>query len=335
MKRLIFAAAGVVTSALPLRVRHVLAKSLLNNPSLVSEHGYAYLCGLARQLNIAQISATGQYGTMISCSNDMSILKAYAETGRWAPELLERVKLFFPDSGGTYLDIGANIGMTVVPILEHNSAVKCYAFEPEPANYRNLLLNIYANCPSSDVHVYPLALHEREGMLPFQIADGNLGAHRLHVETDLPTTLEEGSRRVVEVRCVRLDDLALELRPPVFVKIDTEGAEPFVVAGGMQTLARADAITLEWSPYNMARLGADPTVVLNFLERHFEYGQIEQTDAKAGQPGESGLMRDITARLADTITEWRNRPFYVDVVATRKQYAAADDRVVKSARVAA
>jgi FkbM family methyltransferase len=334
MKSLIFSAAGIVTSALPLRVRHVLAKSLLNNPSLVREYGYVYLSGLAQKLNIAQISATGQYGTMASCSNDLSILRTYAETGRWAPELFERVKMFFSGSGGTYLDIGANIGMTVVPILEHNSAVTCYAFEPEPANYRNLLLNIHANCPSSDVHAYQFALHEREGMLPFEIADGNLGAHRLHVETDLPASREEGSRRVVEVRCVRLDDLALELRGPVFVKIDTEGAEPFVVAGGRQTLARADAIILEWSPYNMARLGADPTIVLDFLESHFEYGQIEPTDANSGQRGESGLMKDITARLAGTITEWRNRLLYVDVVATRKQQAAADGRVVKSAHVA-
>jgi FkbM family methyltransferase len=318
MKKLIFSAAGVVTSALPLKVRHVLAKSLIDNPSLMREYGYAYLSGLARKLNIVQISATGQYGTMTSCSNDTWILRTYAETGRWAPQLSERLKMFFSGSGGTYLDIGANIGMTVVPILQHNASVKCHAFEPEPANYRNLMLNISANCPSSDVHTYQMALHERKGMLPFEIADGNLGTHRLHVETGLSPKLDESGRRVIEVPCVRLDDLAIELRPPVFAKIDTEGAEPFVFAGGRQTLSRADAILVEWSPYSMARLGGDPTVVLDFLENHFEYGQIEQTDAKTGQPSQSGPMKEITARLAETIAKWTNDPSkYVDIVATQ------------------
>ena len=55
-------------------------------------------------------------------------------------------------------------------------------------------------------------------------------------------------RKIIEVRCVRLDDLSIELDGPVFAKIDTQGAEPFVFAGGTHTLARADAIQVEWSP---------------------------------------------------------------------------------------
>jgi hypothetical protein len=32
--------------------------------------------------------------------------------------------------------------MTTLPIAQHNERVKCYSFEPEPVNYRNLLRNI-------------------------------------------------------------------------------------------------------------------------------------------------------------------------------------------------
>ncbi|SIT42968.1 Methyltransferase FkbM family [Paraburkholderia ribeironis] len=296
----------------------MIAKSLLEDRVLVRECGYLYLSSLARKLNVVQLSASGQYGTMTSSSNDLNILKKYAETGRWAPELTKRLKLFFADSGGTYLDIGANIGMTTIPIAQHNEHVKCYAFEPEPVNYRNLVRNIAENCPASNVETYKLALHEREDMLPFEIADGNLGDHRLHIETDLPAKQDEVGRKIIEVRCARLDDLPIELTGPVFVKIDTQGAEPFVFAGGRRTLARADAILVEWSPYHMARLGGDPNLVLRFLEEHFNHGQIEQTDAKAGQQGESGPMTEIATHLQSTITKWRDDPFsYVDVVATR------------------
>ncbi|WP_429402348.1 FkbM family methyltransferase [Paraburkholderia sp. MM5482-R1] len=255
---------------------------------------------------------------MASSSNDLSILKKYAETGRWAPELAERLKAFFAGSGGTYLDIGANIGMTTIPIAQYNDSVKCYAFEPEPVNYRNLLRNIAENCPSSDIETYQLALHEHDDVLPFEIADGNLGDHRLHIETGLPAKQNEAGRKIIDVQCVRLDDLPIKLTSPVFAKIDTQGAEPFVFAGGRQTLARADAILVEWSPYHMARLGGGPEIVLRFLEEHFSYGQIEETDAKSGQWGESGPIGEITRRLQSTITEWRDDPMsYVDLVATK------------------
>ena len=318
MKKLILSATGAIISLLPLRFRHVMAKSLLEDPALAREYGYIYLSGLARKLNVVRLSASGQYGTMASSSNDLSILKKYAETGRWAPELSQRLKVFFADSSGTYLDIGANIGMTTIPIAQHNDRVKCYAFEPEPTNYRNLVRNIAENCPTSNVESYQLALHERDEVMPFEIADGNLGDHRLHIETGLPAKQDEIGRKVIEVRCIRLDDLPIELNRPVFAKIDTQGAEPFVFAGGRQTLARADTIQVEWSPYHMARLGGDPNVVLRFLEEHFKFGQIEWTDAKAGQRGESGPLMEITGRLQSTITKWRDDPFsYVDVVATK------------------
>jgi hypothetical protein len=81
--------------SLPLRLRHVMTKSLLEDNSLAREYCYLYLPSLSRKLNVVRLSANGQYGTMVSSSNDLSILKKYAETGRWAPELSDKLKLFF------------------------------------------------------------------------------------------------------------------------------------------------------------------------------------------------------------------------------------------------
>src|SRR5258707_659504 len=65
-----------------------------------------------------------------------------------------------------------------------------------------------------------------------------------------PGFQNEDKRAVIEVSCVRIDDVHLDITPPFFVKIDTQGAEPFVIAGGRRTLALADCILMEWSPYH-------------------------------------------------------------------------------------
>ena len=73
----------------------------------------------------------------------------------------------------------------------------------------------------------------------------------------------------------------------------------------------------------MARLGGDPNVVLQFLEAHFSYGRIEETDAKAGKQGVTEPMATITSRLRMTIGQWRDNPLnYVDIYATRMPPAA-------------
>lgn len=101
------------------------------------------------------------------------------------------------------------------------------------------------NCPTSNIETFQLALHEREEVLPFEIADGNLGDRRLHIELNLPAKENEVARKITEVRCARLDGLPIQLAGPVFAKVDTEDAEPYVFAGGSKPLAKVDAILVE------------------------------------------------------------------------------------------
>ena len=45
---------------------------------------------------------------------------------------------------------------------------------------------------------------------------------------------------------VPLDDLLPILQSPIAVKIDTQGAEPFVVSGGHRVLAQTEPLLMEW-----------------------------------------------------------------------------------------
>lgn len=318
MKQIAFSTARALGSVLPTALQHVIIKGFLGNRRLIDKYGFNYLSLLSDEFNIVALSARGQYGTMSSAPHDVTIFKRYAETGLWSSSINNRLKRFFEGGKGTYLDIGANIGMTVVPLARDYPAVWCYAFEPEPINYQNLSRNIRENCADGNVTSFQIALCEKETVLPFSIATNNLGDHRLHVQTDLPSKQGETGRKVIEVDGKRLDDLAIEMKSPALVKIDTQGAEPYVIAGGQKTLAQADVLLIEWSPYHMARLKSDPYVVLEFLKREFSFGTVENTDGKSVLVTRRSQMKDVVARASETINVWRDDPYsYVDIIAEK------------------
>jgi FkbM family methyltransferase len=303
-------------SLLPDRLWRIILNSFVQNRRLMDLYGMYYFSKFASQLNIISVSTAGKYGIFASAPNDNAVFKAYAKTGEWAASTNRTIRHFFAGGQGTYLDIGANIGMTVVPIAA-DTGVKCFAFEPDPTNYRNLQINVAVNCGSKNVKIFNCALFDREAVLPFELSPDNLGDHRVRLGNIAPGRLAENMRQVVEVQCTRLDDLDLPIQSPFLVKIDTQGAEPFVVAGGRSTLAKADVILMEWAPYYMTRMGGDPYIILEFLRANFATAKIKDAesdqDEAVFQP-----MAEVCSALTKTFAEWRNNPSsYVDVVAKR------------------
>jgi FkbM family methyltransferase len=319
MKDFVLRLIRVLGSLVPVRVRHLFIKGLLQDANLIRSYGFVYLSSLSERLNIVRLSARGDYGIFSSVPTDLTIFRRYAETGKWSNETNKFIKGFFKAEAGTYLDIGANIGMTVVPLAVSDPQVKCHAFEPEPNNYQNLERNIAENCPAGNVKTYQLAIFDRETVLPFEIATINLGDHRLHASTDLPAKEGEAERKIINVKCIRLDDLPMELDGPLLVKVDTQGAEPFVFAGGQATLAKADILLLEWSPYLMARLGGDPKIIVDFLRKNFSMGRIGPPDDAPAAISDRKSMDEICSTLLPSITAWRDDPHkYVDVIAEKR-----------------
>lgn len=285
--------------------------------SLCERRGpFASLSDLAQQLGVETFVVPGKYGRMQSSSKDCSILASYARTGEFAERsngLLMRF-LATPEPS-SYIDIGANIGMTTIPVAQYPH-VACMAVEPEPINYENLVSNVARNCPHGNVQTWQLAIFKEPSSLQFEIATGNLGDHRLRLN-ESAGDLDEQARKVISVEAVTLDSLVGNgLRDRLAVKIDVQGAEPFVVEGGAETLARAGLVILEFWPYSMARLGADSGIVLDFLERHFasisiavgETGTLSEPKSAAEAVRE---LREFAATKAGDV--WS----YLDIVATK------------------
>ena len=268
----------------PQGAKAAIARAIAEDKPFVRKHGHRLIAAMAPECGIDALRTHGDYGPIVSASRDASVFLQYARTGRWAESTNAAFAEFFDaHGGGVYLDIGANIGLTTIPIARRAS-VSCFAFEPEPENFRNLATNVAANCEHGNVRLFQTALFDRNASLTFELAPNNLGDHRIRLQESQINLQGEDERRIITVPAAPLDTLVGEIASPLAVKIDTQGAEPFVVAGGRRTLSGAGLMVIEWSPYHKARMGGDPRIVLGLLRENFAVGRTSE--------GETGRWSD-------------------------------------------
>lgn len=143
--------------------------------------------------------------------------------------------------GDRFYDAGASYGFYTMLAGEFiGPEGEVHAFEPLPEIHARLA----ANAPRA--RVVDAALWDRTGTATM---------HRNPI-SDSFNTLEAAAAALgapggaeLEVRCVTLDDYAKERRPPTVIKIDVEGGEKRLIAGGLETLRRArPAIAMEIWP---------------------------------------------------------------------------------------
>jgi FkbM family methyltransferase len=197
----------------------------------------------------------------------------------------------------------AHIGLTTIPLAQ-NGAVQCIAIEPDPTNFGFLSENVSHNCTAGNVTLHQLALFHRPGVLDLELDPDNLGDHRVRLETR-PGKFHEETRAVVKVEATTLDALIENPVPPLAIKLDCQGAEPFIFQGGGRTLALAELIIMEWWPYGMARLGADPQCVTSLITKNFKSISVLTGDTRIVPTTDVSmfsdqLLRDFENQAADT-----------------------------------
>jgi FkbM family methyltransferase len=162
---------------------------------------------------------------------------AGAHIARWAPDWkTELVKEFLSCRPGLFLDVGANVGQTMLDYLASGTGGGYIGFEPNPraAEY---ILDLIDHNGLSDCSVVPAALSDRNGIATFYM--------QVRGTVDRAATLVADLRpnRAVQaehVSCHRFDDISASLlggRPVSLVKVDVEGAE-LPALRGMEKLLR-------------------------------------------------------------------------------------------------
>ena len=159
-----------------------------------------------------------------------------------------------------------------------NPQVECFAFEPEPHNFQYLSENVAVNCKSNNVRLFNFALFDKTTSLRFEISPRHSGDHRLRL-ADMPGKLHEHTRRQIMMSAKPLDDVVgTGVNKPIAAKIDVQGAEPFVIAGGRNLLSRANLLSLEFWPYSMCRMKGDAAGLIAFLVENFQEGSLSGRD---------------------------------------------------------
>jgi len=264
---------GAFLEYFPKRLRRAALRGL----ALTLPGDYAAIQALGRCAAVSDISIMGDLGLIQGSLDDTAVLATYYRTKTWRPGFSKFFNDYFRHRGrGIFVDIGANIGLTTIPVAG-NSGISCFAIEPDPANFRYLRNNVSVNCPHGNVQLFNLALFDSTGSLDFQLSVSNKGDHRLCRD---PATGALGERQwpVIRVPTARLDDLPPLSRSddagPLAVKIVAQGAEAQIVVGGHRVLSHAGAMVVEVYPYAIERLRGDLAALLRFCAVHFTWGAL-------------------------------------------------------------
>jgi len=170
------------------------------------------------------------------------------------------------EPGDVFWDVGANFGFMSLWIDRYfDGAVSTTAFEPSPRVAATLRGNLELNAARA-VRVEEQCLSDRCGRVTFYTSvDHSWNA------TLLPSFARlYGEDVAIEVAATTIDSYASANGPPSVLKIDVEGAEHLVVAGGRDLLRSADIpLVVEYNTVAIKEAGLTPE---GYLDLYREVG---------------------------------------------------------------
>lgn len=231
---------------------------------------------IGRFLGVRSFTCDKELGLFEGSINDNTVHRYYFKYGTWAPGLQYILNKLITNSPGTYIDVGANIGLTLIQLAKSNKLIDIYAFEPEYNNYNFLLKNIINNKLESKVKTYNIALYSEDCTLDLELSEDNMGDHRVRPQSasDLHgNNQNEKSGPIVQINARKLDSVlnVEDLVKPIVIKIDTQGAEVRVLAGATNLLKEVDYLIVEYWPYGLKRMGDTTEAFSNIIEQ-FPFG---------------------------------------------------------------
>ncbi len=186
------------------------------------------------------------------------------DDGIYEQETLELISCLIGQEG-TYIDIGANIGLLSIPVLMRQPGARVISVEASPDTLRFLERTRDASSHRKRWAVFGCAVGRSCGVVTFWAAQPKNGAF-----DGLRDTGRGGTKQAVTVKMRPLDDIWEEAGKPQVsvVKIDVEGAEADVIAGARALIERdRPSLVIEWSGQNLPSYGVEPRYLLEVCRK--------------------------------------------------------------------
>ncbi len=206
------------------------------------------------------------YGVKLFSPKNTSIVKRFLRDGHYEKEEVDSLKKIFMNfpTGGTFLDVGANIGMISFALVGQLKNIRCFCFEPGPTQFKYLEKNIKENKMEHLVSAYNFALSNKTGEANFSIHKNEDVSGDGFVDTG-----RAGETLTIQVKTIKLDEWWKESnRPKIDVmKVDVEGAELMVFEGGKEFLENEKPLILfEVHNKNLEGYPYSYNDIFNFLQ---------------------------------------------------------------------
>lgn len=202
-----------------------------------------------------------------------------------------------------YLDIGTNYGLdlcrTAHRILERQGNAVIAGFDP--GTVRDLVPhNLALNGLQDIVSFYPVAVADRDGVLAWYSEAGHSENNRIVNPTHTMTVTSLCPSITVDSFIAALKKPSL----PVFMKIDTQGAEPLVFSGAKQTLNDHPCVIItEFTPEALLPLGGGVPFLQTLSATHELYDLGAARDRCLIVPDDSAAFSDAVHNRAEKWTD--------------------------------
>jgi len=222
-------------------------RKLLN---LIHKYSYASAKRVAVSCGENEVLVKTTVGYVVCAADDTALLAALVDTGEYETgtrRVIER--LLAP--GSIFIDVGANVGLhTLAAARAMRGVGSIVAYEPFPNTRRMLEKTIWIAGFSELVEVRESAVASKSGMR--QLYLGRTSGHHSLYKLKYGQSLKE---KTLKVKTETLDSLCPVLQKIDLIKIDAEGAELDVIAGGLELLKEnADvAIVVEFGRSHIQR----------------------------------------------------------------------------------
>lgn len=204
------------------------------------------------------------FGTRVYFPKGSLSFAGACEQGIWEKEIIQLISSVVR-AQTTYFDIGANIGLTSLPILSSCPDCRVVSFEASP-NVLSFLQRTEATSGYGDRwQIIAKALGNEIGSTQFFMASSELSLF-----DGLRDTGRAGPTRETTVAITTLDAEWEDLNYPgvSVIKIDVEGGELQILQGATRCIERERPfIVLEWNSINLKPYNCEPESLLSFAKQ--------------------------------------------------------------------